>query len=171
MTAVALATTTVTAVSSSACPSPDQVFGQPDGLGFVVTDPAPVREQLRDAVGLDLQPPKTVSVSVRLTDGITRTVRLSASTTRADQPSTEIVQAQPSIGPWTTAPDHATPFLSYSVSDMARAGMLLRRAGFNRIAESAQFVFWQGLGASSSDWWMKGRPRDRPTTMRHVLRR
>ncbi|MEU4827715.1 hypothetical protein AB0H37_38120 [Actinomadura sp. NPDC023710] len=146
MAAVTFTAMTVTAVSASACPSPAQVFGQPDGLGFVVTDVESVRRQLQSAVGLDFQPSKRVTVSVRLADDKAQTVTLKSSTTRADQPSTEVVEAQPSIGPWAVHSGRATPFLSYSVSDISIAGALLRRAGFNPTAESAHVGFWQGLG-------------------------
>jgi len=88
----------------------------PDGLGYVVADPSAVERQLAEATGTRLAP------------------------------LVEFVEASPAIGPWVAGPDHAQPFLSYSVDDLAAAGGALDRAGMRRVSGGRDFAFFQGSG-------------------------
>lgn len=125
--------------------SSDEALGQPDGIGYLVSDLTAVENQLQNATGMQFGSTTVKEVPVKLAGRSgTQTVTLKSAITRTTQPSVEIVEAHPA--PPQTSPDRVIPFLSYSVSNISQAGVQLQRAGFQPAVTSAHFSIWRGKG-------------------------
>lgn len=112
-------------------------LGGPDGLGQTVTDAAASAHAIAAATGTQFSAPATLVVRVRLA-GQAETTRVSLTrlVSTCGGPRVEFDQAAPAVGPWAAGPDHAMPYLSYSVGDVDDTVQNLQRAGWHLQAKA-----------------------------------
>jgi hypothetical protein len=137
---IAVVAAPLTATAGGAAELPR--LGQPDHIGYLVSDLNAAKSQLAAATGTEFGPVSTTKV--KIAGG--RRVSVTRTVSKRGAPFIELDHAASGGGPWTARPDRAQMFLSYSVGEISGWRDKMKNANMKLVASGRDFSLWRGLG-------------------------